>query len=318
MDVNQNQQSQAQPGPAASPSTPIDAYEQISLRHRSLLRAPHEAKDFSAALTRVAYDLHELIESNLDEALFLTMRRDPSDDGAVHSFSVGLICGAIGRRLGLSLDETLRLIAASLTMNIAMIELQRKLWSQATPLTNEQQEEIRTHPERGRRWLESLGVADGDWLRAVAEHHELPNGSGYPRGLKEVSPLAFVIRNTDTYCAMLGARAYRAPLPANQAARRLYMMADSHKDRVPALIVEEVGIFPPGSFVRLANGELAIATHRGEKANTPMVISLRNGHNESFPKPLVRDTRIAEFSVAELLPPEGVDIQVDARQLYGY
>ena len=302
--------------PAGLSQNPIDVYEWINRRHCALLRTPYEAPDFAGQMMMVSADLNRLIESNFDVALFQTMHRDPSDDAAVHSFGVALICGALGRRLGMSADENLRLLAASLTMNIAMLDLQKQLWSQVTPLTNQQREDIQTHPERGRRWLEALGVNDAEWLRAVQEHHESPDGTGYPHGIKELSPIANVIRNIDRYCAMLGARAYRAPLPANQAARRLYILSETNSDPMPAMIIEAVGIFPPGNYVRLTNGELAIVTHRGEQAHTPQVVSLTNGRGDVLPEPVPRDTTRAEFSVSELLPPETVNVRIDPKKVF--
>jgi HD-GYP domain-containing protein (c-di-GMP phosphodiesterase class II) len=304
--------------PPEPPQHPIDRYEWINERHCALLTRPHEAPNFTAQTMALCMELHKLTQSNLDIALFQTMHRDPSDDAAVHSFGVALICAALARRLGLSEDENLRLLAASLTMNIAMLELQRQLWSQITPLTNQQRDEIHAHPERGRRWLEALGVGDMDWLRGVHEHHESPDGTGYPRGITGVSPIANIIRNIDRYCAMLGARAYRAPLAANQAARRLYILSETSNDPMPAMIIDAVGIYPPGNYVRLNNGELALVTHRGEQAHTPRVVSLTNGRGDVLPEPVPRDTTRAEFSVAELLPPDGVSplVRADPKKIF--
>jgi hypothetical protein len=295
---------------------PVSRYDSISSHHRELLRNPGEVGDFPERLTEAAEDLCNLVESDLDVALFQTVRRDPAGDAAVHSFGVALICGAASRRLGMNRDEARCLVAAAMTMNIAMIELQRQLWSQSTPLTNQQREEIRLHPQRGRGWLEALGVSDADWLRAVEEHHESSDGTGYPKGIHEPSALAQVIRHTDVYCAMLGSRAYRAPLPANQAARRLYMLSDRGQDSLPALIIEEVGIFPPGNYVRLANGETGIVLHRGETANTPKVVALTDGHGEPVPDQPLRDTAIARYSIAELLPYDDLKTALDARALF--
>ena len=312
-------------GPSAGEATeggflddldPVSRYEAISAHHRDLLRNPGEVGDFPERLTEAADDLCTLLETDLDIALFHTVRRDPAGDAAVHSFGVALICAAVSKRLGLNRDEARRLVAAAMTMNIAMIDLQRQLWSQSTPLTHLQREEIRLHPQRGRGWLEALGVSDADWLRAVEEHHESSDGTGYPKGIREPSALAQTIRHTDVYCAMLGSRAYRAPLPANQAARRLYMLSDRGQDSLPALIIEEVGIFPPGNYVRLANGETGIVLHRGETANTPKVVALTDGHGDPLPDQPLRDTAIARYSIAELLPYEELKTPFDARALF--
>jgi hypothetical protein len=39
-------------------------------------------------------------------------------------------------------------------------------------------------------------------------------------------------------------------------------------------MAQAVGFYPPGSYVKLANGEVAVAVQRGERANTPWVVSV--------------------------------------------
>lgn len=69
-------------------------------------------------------------------------------------------------------------------------------------LTNEEWEEVRRHPEVGER---ILGTADlhtiGEWVLA---HHERPDGSGYPRGLRgdEIPIESQIVAVADAYAAM--------------------------------------------------------------------------------------------------------------------
>ena len=39
-------------------------------------------------------------------------------------------------------------------------------------------------------------------------------------------------------------------------------------------MAQAVGFYPPGTYVKLANGEIAVAVQRGARANTPWVISI--------------------------------------------
>jgi hypothetical protein len=40
------------------------------------------------------------------------------------------------------------------------------------------------------------------------------------------------------------------------------------------LLLKAVGLYPPGSFVELASGEVGIALARGRRANLPVMASL--------------------------------------------
>ena len=43
---------------------------------------------------------------------------------------------------------------------------------------------------------------------------------------------------------------------------------------VGSAIAQAVGFYPPGSFVQLVSGEVAVSVQRGVRANTPWVISV--------------------------------------------
>ena len=70
------------------------------------------------------------------------------------------------------------ILAAALTCNIAMIELQDMLQTQQAPLTEEQTTQIRQHPEKAASMLRQAGVQDAVWLDTVLHHHERWDGGG--------------------------------------------------------------------------------------------------------------------------------------------
>lgn len=79
-----------------------------------------------------------------------------------------------------------------------------------------------------------------------------------------------------------------------------------------------MGIFPPGSFVKLANGDTAIVLRRGESANTPQVQSLISADGWVFPDPHFRNTAKPEFKVVATVPRSNVMLHLDRKRLFGY
>ena len=67
--------------------------------------------------------------------------------------------------------------------------------------------------------LELSGVTDAEWLRAVAEHHETPDGQGYPHGLRAVCDTAALIRRADITAKLRPARAAPRWPPTRPAVR---------------------------------------------------------------------------------------------------
>ena len=81
--------------------------------------------------------------------------------------------------------------------------------------------------------------------------------------MNEVGELPTVLRYIDVFMAKMAPR-LRAPL-ATQVARQLYQ--ESGGAPVSAAIIKEFGIYPPGEFVQLKSGELAVVVRRGRCAH---------------------------------------------------
>ena len=158
-----------------------------------------------------------------------------------------------------------------------------------------QRAELLTHPMRSVEMLMQAGVADDDWLQAVARHHEQEDGSGYPSGRSDVGELASLVRRADVYTAKLASRSHREALLADQAGRQMFMQDPGHP--MTAALVKEFGIYPPGCTVRLAGGELAIVVARGASLTTPVVACLTSASGAALAAPQRVDTALPRHAV---------------------
>ena len=279
----------------------------------ALRAAPPE--DFTPRLEEAAKPLMGLIERDPDLAIFQILHRNKADrkQGVARSVHAGIAATMAAEVLGWSESERLRAFKAALTMNIAMLDMQGQLAIQMTPLTPLQREVIEAHPSRGRRLLEESGITDALWLRAIEEHHERPDGSGYPRHLQEVHELAELLHTSDCYTAMLSVRATREALPSDAAARRLF--ASDPKNPHVAATIKAFGLYPPGAHVRLASGEVAIVLARGPAANAPLVASLINSAGMPMAEPLPRDTTAKAHAVVAVVGARDVKVRVPQEKL---
>ncbi|MDH5340914.1 MAG: hypothetical protein OEW22_14125, partial [Rubrivivax sp.] len=189
---------------------------------------------------------------------------------------------------------------AALTMNASILELQGQLAEQPFAPTDEQMQRIRAHPEASRDLLMLAGIDDPIWLRAVAEHHEERDGSGYPSGICEPTELATLLRKADLYTAKLSPRATREAQAADRVGRELFMRDPGHP--VCAALVKEFGVYPPGCFVTLASGETGVVVARGSTVMTPLVAAMTNGYGAPLPEPVRRDTRQPLHAILGVLP----------------
>ena len=165
-----------------------------------------QVETFREALEEVAEPVTTLIDRDPDLAIFQVLRQDTSATlqyGINHAVHTAIVCRLVAQRLQWSPTDATRAFKAALTMNLAMFELQGILASQTTPPTDEQRRQIHSHPIRSREMLMNAGVADHDWLKAVEQHHEQPDRSGYPFGINNPSEIATLLQRADVYTAKL-------------------------------------------------------------------------------------------------------------------
>ncbi|HJW11821.1 MAG TPA: phosphohydrolase, partial [Albitalea sp.] len=151
------------------------------------------------------------------------------------------------------------------------------------------------------------------WLKAVRQHHEAPAGP-----LSELAPelqIARLVQRADIFAARLSPRKLRASLSATAAAKTAYFDEREQPDEAGAAIIKAVGIYPPGSFVRLVSGEVAIVLCRGKLANQPTVASIVDADHMPYGMPRPRHTEIASHRVVTGVAPHDVKVRTPLDRL---
>ena len=109
-----------------------------------------------------------------------------------------------------------------------------------------------------------------------------------------------IIALADIYHAKISDRLYRSAMSPTYALRQVFLGQGKDTDQgLVEMFVKELGVFPPGEFVRLSNGETAVVTHRGEDGGTPRVASITSPRGTIYPRPLPRDSGNAEWEIKE-------------------
>lgn len=279
----------------------------------------NERNEFEDKLEGIATLIQFLSEKDADVGISVMMLQEPSNSPIAHCMHAAIVVELVAKRMEWSTVNRISLICAALTMNIGMLDLQSKLLQQRTPLSEDQLKDIRNHPHRSMEVLKAVGVRNEDWLEAVRDHHESRTGKGYPREITDSSDMAELLHIADVFCAKVTPRAHRKAIAPNQAARELFLeTGEQNQNPIPMLLIKELGIYPPGSFVMLANGETAIVLRRGPSANTPVVLSLIDPKGAPYGGPVRRDTGKKEFAVSSIVPKEKITVRINHAKIWGY
>lgn len=99
-------------------------------------------------------------------------------------------------------------------------------------LTEDQKNEVWRHPQLGRQLLEGIKGIREEVFQIIMQHHEWPNGKGYPNGLRdnEIYFPAKIVAIADCFSSLITKRTFRKAYTAHEAL---------------ALMKSEVGKFDP-------------------------------------------------------------------------
>lgn len=138
-----------------------------------------------------------------------------------HCEEVGELAAEIGRRLWLPESMVARLRLAGILHDIGKVVIADAILQKPGPLDENEWEEIRQHPSTGYRLLKSVGLQElATWVHC---HHERPDGTGYPLGVKrdEIPLGGAILSAADAFHAMTTDRPYQRPLTPREALAEL-------------------------------------------------------------------------------------------------
>ncbi|MFZ5551053.1 MAG: HD-GYP domain-containing protein [Pseudomonadota bacterium] len=281
--------------------TLFDRWEKLVWELDALLRKMAAGRPVAAEIEALGQQLVEQVEHDVDVALFMTIR--PAEQrfalyALQHAIQAATVAVVLSRQLGWSDEQRLRLVLGALTMNVSILELQAQMAAQQDPPSARQRQTIRAHPEASAGLLETAGVVDALWLAMVREHHERPDGTGYPQATKAAGELAHALRVVDVFTAKISTRAFRAALPVQAAARQLFQ--EEQGGPMAAGLIKALGLYPPGDLVVLKSGEVGVVARRGMSATTPSVATLTNTHGQAVAVTQMRDTAQPDFAITGL------------------
>jgi HD-GYP domain-containing protein (c-di-GMP phosphodiesterase class II) len=199
------------------------------------------------------------------------------------------------------LDEAKKkaLIQAVLCCNITFYEFQVLLNSMDGKLTESQRAKLEKHPLQSAQLIEAAGFTDPNLIKAIRQHHERPDGSGYPNHLpsSDISELALVVSMCEVYTARIDNRAHRKSILAREALAHFQHDDDPRIKRLLLDFAKSIGLYPPGTWVKLASGETAIVAQRQKNSPIPIVKALFDGNDIPYMGPIPRDAKDARFKV---------------------
>ena len=239
------------------------------------------------------------------EIVLNTLRlRDKDNYTYEHSVRVGVYSIIMARILGMNRSEQADFGTAGLLHDIGKLVIPKRLIKKKGSLSPQEFEVMRLHPTAAEELLSRTPNMTKKIVAGVAQHHERMDGNGYPKGLRgdRISLLGKCLGIVDTYDAMTSDRPYRKAKTSWSAfseMRTHYLHA--YDPELMDRFIKEVGIFAPGTYVKLADGQSATVVGNNRNALLkPWVITYGVDYN---PDSIVNLAE-TEVKIEEVLQPE--------------
>jgi GGDEF domain-containing protein len=186
--------------------------------------------EIAAAMASVMREGTET-QGRLETALALAETVDIRDRGvAGHSHVVGRYAALIAREFGLSDEQIERVRLAGVLHDVGKVGVSRTVLQKPGRLTDQEWKAVREHSEIGASLLDAPDLRDiSAW---VVQHHERPDGRGYPDGMRgnEIALEARIVAVADAYEAMTSDRVHRPAMSHDEARAELARCAGTQFD----------------------------------------------------------------------------------------
>ncbi|CAN7680367.1 DUF3391 domain-containing protein [Pseudoduganella sp. LjRoot289] len=192
-----------------------------------------------------------------------------------HSLNVTTLAMMIAREVGLPAEVVNLLGLGALFHDIGRKNIPDKILTKTEPYSTAEQNLYEMHAQYGAEMAQRMKCVPAV-AAIIHDHHELFDGSGYPRKLKgeAIGVLARIVAIANYYDSLCNPFNIANAVTPHEA---LSMMFAKHRAKFdPKLLqmfIRCLGVYPPGTVVQLSNGMTGmVATVNTARPMKPMVV----------------------------------------------
>lgn len=273
-----------------------------------------------AAKKAVSYCVDSILSSP-DALMLMTQLKKRDEYTAQHSMNVCLFAIALGRQVNLPVDELNNLGLCGMMHDMGKMLVPLEILNKPGRLNDDELKIMQSHTVHG--WqllLKTQGMYSGA-IDVAYMHHERLDGTGYPRKLhaEQITPYTRMVAIADAYDAISSDRIYQKGKSHLDSIRILTEASNNgHLDSALTMkFIECLGIYPAGSLVELASGEVALVLEVNPKAKLkPRILMLLDARRQPCNEFIVDLSLVAEgadgkqYRIKNILRPDecGIDL----------
>ena len=226
-------------------------------------KAEYSAKDqgYFNNISKMAEEIIDQLLNNKEVLLSLVDIRSMNNYMYSHSVNVAVISLIIGIALKLPIRKLESLCMGALIHDVGKALIPKEILTKGTELTAEETAILNSHTKLGYKYLSDVYNLNSVSKLIVLQHHERPDGKGYPDGLLDdkITDLSKIVRIADAYDKLSTDRPnQRAMFPSDVLE---YLMSNAGKAfdyDIVNIFCRIVIPFPKGTLVKLSTEEVAV------------------------------------------------------------
>ena len=239
-------------------------YTQTANAVKNIIRIAADKPAQAAAQSKdVALDLVEIFLSEQGTYLHLMGENVADDSGAYfHNINVSVLSLLLARALGIDSPEVIGMIGqGALLHDVGKVMIASQVLLKDGALTQAETKLLNLHPAYGIQVMQGAESLPSQVREIIAFHHEMVDGSGYPKGLKgeAISQAVRVVSIANAYDNLCNQRVAARSRTPSEALSYMYKHELAKYDKtVLSAFVKALGVYPPGTVVMLKSGKVGI------------------------------------------------------------
>jgi len=240
------------------------AFEQATVAmknlNRNLLARPKETLEEMGTL--LGQMIAAFLESP-DATLHVMSDKAGGEEVYYHSLNVTVLAMMLAKDMGLTPEQAREMGVGAMVHDIGLMDIPDKVLRKSPEDYNNAERSLRAmHVEYGLNLGRKIGLSP-QALTVVAQHHEMADGSGYPRAIKlfGMSPAARLVAVVNCYDNLCNPVDISKAMTPHEALSFMYAKRrDKFDPKILQLMIRCLGVYPPGSIVQLSDDRLAVVT----------------------------------------------------------
>jgi len=232
------------------------------------------------AIAEVTEMINDTVASLLAETdvVVNVMNEHSQDENAYfHNMNVSVLCLLLGKAYGLGEQDMKTLGMGALFHDIGKEKVADPILQKQTELTKPEFEIYSRHPLYGGDILRKVDNFPNEAIEIVEQHHEMVDGSGYPKQLKgeQIPILSRIVAIANIYDNLCNHNDINLSLtPAESVAHMFNHQKHVMDEELLELFIKCLGVYPPATIVLLSNGAygMVISVNPKDSLNPKVIL----------------------------------------------